>query len=333
MVEFGMPSVRPMVYRFLFCTLLWTAETSSAPDVVTSASRATPLLPPVSGGTTDTLIVGDSEIHVFIEDRPFDLSPEALQSWVRRSAEIVTLYYGGFPVPEAHVAIRGRRGPRVMNGRAFGHAGAVVNVDVGLLATPETLANDWILIHELIHLGFPSLPRRHHWIEEGLSVYVESIARAKAGDLSTDTFWAGFLDGMPNGLPQSGDKGLDYTHTWGRTYWGGALFCLLADIRIREQTDGQKTLRDALRGIAAGGYDITQSADIRAVLQVADQATGVNVLLELYDEMRAAPLPTEIDSLWANLGVARRAGKIIYDDDAPQAAIRRALTQQYGNIL
>jgi hypothetical protein len=37
--------------------------------------------------------------------------------------------------------------------------------------------------------------------------------------------------------------------------------------------------------------------------------------------------------LWANLGVTRQAGKIIYDDDAPLAAIRRALTQQYGDIL
>ena len=334
MVVFDMPTVRPMVYRFLFCTLLWAAETSSAPDAVTAASRrSTQMLPPVSGGTTDTLIVGDSEIHLFIEGRPFELPHEALQDWVHRSAEIVGEYYGDFPVPEAHVAIRGRQGPRVMNGTAFGNAGAVVNVDVGLLATPETLANDWILIHELIHLAFPSLRRQHHWMEEGLSVYVESIARARSGSLSEDTVWAGFLDGMPNGLPRAGDKGLDHTRTWGRTYWGGALFCLIADIRIREQTDRQKTLRDALRGIVTAGYDITKSADIRAVLQIGDQATGVNVLLELYDEMRAAPLPKEIDSLWADLGVAQQAGRIIYDDDAPLADIRRALTQRYGNVL
>jgi hypothetical protein len=291
------------------------------------------LPPPVSEGTTDTLIVGDSEIHLFIEGRPFDLSREALQSWVYQSAQIVGEYYGDFPVPEAHVAIRGRRGPRVMYGTAFGTAGAVVNIDVGLLTTPEALANDWILIHELIHIAFPSLPRRHHWIEEGLSVYVESIARARSGNLSADAVWAGFLDGMPNGLPQAGDKGLDHTRTWGRTYWGGALFCLLADIQIREQTGGQKSLRDALRGVVAAGYDITKKADIREVLKVADHATGVNVLLELYDEMRAAPLPEEIDSLWASLGVSRQAGEIVYDDDAPQADIRRALTRHYSNIL
>jgi hypothetical protein len=328
-----MPPVRRVLHRCFLLALLWATAASSAPDAITAASPVAPRLPPVSGCTADTLVVGDSEIHLFIESRPFDLSPEALQSWVHRSAEIVGEYYGGFPVAEAHVAIRGQNGPRVMNGTAFGTAGAVVNIAVGLRATPDALTNDWVLIHELIHLAFPSVQRRHHWIEEGLSVYVESIARARSGGLSADAMWAGFLDGMPNGLARAGDKGLDYTPTWGRTYWGGALYCLLADIQIREQTDGMKSLRDALRGIVTAGYDITKNADIRTVLSAGDAATGVNVLLELYDQMRATPVPEEIDSLWTSLGVAQQAGKIVYNDEAPQAAIRRALTRQYSATL
>ena len=42
---------------------------------------------------------------------------------------------------------------------------------------------------------------------------------------------------MPKGLPQAGDQGLDNTATWGRKYWGGAMFCLLADIEIRKATE------------------------------------------------------------------------------------------------
>ena len=305
-------------------------QVSSAVDVVSSASPASrvSMPPPDSEGTTSTLEVGDARVHLFIEGRPFERTQQELQDWVQHSAEIVTQYYGGFPVAEAWVALRGARGSRVMNGRADGYAGAVINVDVGLSATPEALTDDWILVHELIHFAFPSVPRRHHWLEEGLSVYVESIARANAGDLSADAVWTGFLDGMPRGLPRAGDKGLDYTPTWGRTYWGGALFCLLADIHIRQQTDGRKSLRDALRAIVAAGYDMTRPGDIRDVLTVADRATGVTVLLDLYDEMRDQPVPAEIDSLWAELGVAERDGIIVYDDAAPQAGIRRALTQR-----
>ena len=57
------------------------------------------------------------------------------------------------------------------------------------------------------------------------------------------------VDGMPQGLPAAGDQGLDNTHIWGRTYRGGAMFCLLADIEIRKQTGNAKGLLDALRAI------------------------------------------------------------------------------------
>jgi len=324
-------TICPVFLRCLLCLVFWLTPVAAAVDTTSAASAQVQPLPPASPGTTSTLQVGSARIRLFVEGRPFELSQQAIRDWVQRSAEIVAQYYDGFPVTEVSVAIRGTRGARVMNGTSIGTArGAVVNVDVGLSATPQSLADDWIMVHELIHLAFPGVPRRHHWLEEGLSVYVESIARANVGALDADAVWTGFLDGMPRGLPRAGDEGLDNTPTWGRTYWGGALFCLLADIRIRARTNGEKTLRDALRAIVAAGYDMTRAGDIRAVLMIADQATGVTVLLDLYDEMRDLPVPTEIDSLWADLGVAARDGEIVYDDSAPLADIRRALTQQNG---
>ena len=44
---------------------------------------------------------------------------------------------------------------------------------------------------------------------------------------------------------QGGGFGLDNTHTWGRTYWGGAMFCLLADVEIRRRTHNRRGLQDA----------------------------------------------------------------------------------------
>jgi hypothetical protein len=312
----------------LLCAILWISQNSTATDIVSGASRQSQPMPPVSSGQTETLRLGNTVVNLFIEDRSFEAGPDGLRDWVVRSTEIVSRYYGRFPVDEVHIAVRGRRGDRVMHGQAFGGAGAVVNVDVGLATTRESLDDDWILIHELIHLAFPTVLRRHHWIEEGLSVYVESIARANAGALTADSVWLGFLRGMPNGLPKAGDKGLDYTPTWGRTYWGGALFCLLADVRIRHQTGNERNLQDALRAILAAGYDMTKSGDLREVLKVADQATGVTVLTELYDEMRAAPYPEELGGLWVALGIDEQADKVVYDDTAALAEIRRALTEE-----
>lgn len=275
---------------------------------------------------TDTLRIGDARIQLFIEDKPFDLPTDDLRAWVLQRAEIVARFYGGFPVADTFIAIRGRRGGRVMMGRAFGRQGAVVNVDVGLVTTKTLLYKDWVLIHEMIHLAFPSVPRRHHWIEEGLSTYIESIARAQAGKLDPESVWLGLMDGIPKGLPKRGDRGLDNTPTWGRTYWGGALFCLLADVRIREATNGKKSLRDGLRGIVSGGYDITRSSDLRTVLEIADAATGVTVITELYDQMRSSPYPAEVDTLWHKLGLALVDGRVVFDDEAPSSDIRKALT-------
>ena len=251
----------------------------AAVPLLTCTLLAAGLLPANTFGDTRTIALDNAVIQLFIEDDPFALELDELYVWVRRSARIVEQYYGGFPVGEAYVAIRGRPGRGVHHGRALGIAGAVVNVDVGHETTRAHLADDWVLIHELIHLAFPSVPRRHHWIEEGLAVYVESVARANAGVLNAATVWSGFLEGMPNGLPKRGDRGLDHTPTWGRTYWGGALFCLLADIRIREATNGARSLRDALRAIVAAGYDITREAELRPVLELADRAIDTTVLV------------------------------------------------------
>ena len=323
-----MPVSRRMIFPALVGGLAALPRLSMAVDAVSAASRYVPLPPPDGEAATRNLQVGASRLQLSVEARPFDLSPDEFARWVRRCAEIVAQYYGVFPIPEAQVKLRGARGTTVAFGQAFPtNDGAIVSVLVGLSATPEALARDWVMIHELIHLAFPSVHRRHRWLTEGLSTYVESIARAQAGELTADQVWAGFLDGMPKGLPQPGDKGLDYTPTWGRTYWGGALFCLLADVRIHQETDGAKSLRDGLRGIVHADYHMMKIAEVRDVLAIADDATGTSVLVNLYDEMRDQPLPREIDSLWNCLGVAQRGGRIEYDDAAPQASIRRALTQ------
>jgi predicted metalloprotease with PDZ domain len=119
---------------------------------------------------------------------------------------------------------------------------------------------------------------------------------------------------------------LDKTPTWGRTYWGGAIFCLLADVRIRERTRNQKGLEDALRGINRGGGNIAEDWDIEKALALGDKATGTTVLRDLYNEMRNKPAPVDLDKIWTKLGIAMKDGAATFDDKAPEANIRKAIT-------
>jgi hypothetical protein len=255
-----------------------------------------------------------------------DLPVTKLIAWVSAAANAVTDYYGRFPVPEARILIvpvENREG--VLNGTSWGMRPAFTRIYLGQLTDNDDLMNDWVMTHEMVHYAFPSVSAEHHWIEEGIATYVEPIARLEAGQIRAVKVWSDLVNGLPFGLPRPGDEGLDHTHTWGRTYWGGAMFCLLADVRIRRETDNRYGLRDALRAIVVAGGNMETTWQLTRALEVGDQAVGVPVLMQLYNEMKATPVEPDLRLLWGKLGVEIGAPAISFDDGAPWASVRRAI--------
>jgi len=177
----------------------------------------------------------------------------------------------------------------------------------------------------MVHYAFPSVTREQHWIEEGIATYVEPIARLERGEIGATKVWGDLVAGLPYGMPGPGDEGLDHTHTWGRTYWGGAMFCLLADVRIRRATHDRYGLRDALRAIVNAGGNMQTTWPLTRALDVGDKAVGVPVLAQLYGQMKATPIRPNLAQLWSNLGVEIDGKSIKFDDGAPWAAVRRAI--------
>ena len=272
------------------------------------------------------LAVPGGKIEVTLPDETMTLSAGDLLNWVKNCAGAVATYYGRFPVTHLSLRIRSGSGSGIRHGVTYPTDGGLILITVGREATTQALAGDWVLTHEMIHLAFPSMADEHHWIEEGISTYVEPVARAQAGRLAVAAVWKDFIRNMPQGQPGFGDAGLDHTPTWGRTYWGGAMFCLVADVRIRERTRNRKGLRDALRAILDHGGTISEDWEIDKALAIGDKATGTGVLQELYQEMRNKPSPVDLDQLWNKLGLAVKDGNVIFDDKASEAVIRRAIT-------
>ena len=248
------------------------------------------------------------------------------RQWVERSARAISDYYGKFPVARLRLRIASSAGNQARDGTAYGWRGPLITIALGRDATTASLADDWLLVHEMVHLAFPSLPERHHWLEEGLATYVESIGQARAGLLTPERVWYDFVVGLPQGQPQSGDRGLDNTPTWGRTYWGGALFYLRADVLIRQRTGNRYGLEHSLRAILAAGGSIDREWNVDQVLDMADQAVGVPVLRELYEEMASHPVTVDLGTLWQQLGIRRQGNTVTFDDRAPLASIRNAIT-------
>jgi len=275
------------------------------------------------------LKVGGATLQVDFAEGQLDLSQDAILAHVRAAASAVTAYYGRFPVARDRILIvpvADRDG--IGHGTTWGDmAGfpSMTRIHIGQHATQADLDDDWMMTHELVHTGFPSLPDDQHWMEEGLAVYVEPLARVMTGELTAKKVWSDMVRDMHQGEPQATDEGLDRTHTWGRTYWGGALFCLVADVEIRRATNNRKGLRDALRAIVAHGGTIDHDWALPKALAIGDEATGTHVLSEQYAKWKDAPMTVDLDKLWSELGIRRDGDQIEFVDDAPLAKIREAI--------
>ena len=132
------------------------------------------------------------------------------------------------------------------------------------LRLPE-LQRDWVMTHEMVHYGFPFYGR-------GASPGSKRAARPTCGAdrpgrrweiFRLTQVWGDMIRDMPQGLPGPGrSKGLDRTHTWGRKYWGGAIYsaCNRRYKNSGENRESPKGLVNALRALNRG-LEATSSSD------------------------------------------------------------------------
>ena len=271
--------------------------------------------------------VAGATIRIDVDDGAFRVGPAPIMAWVTRSAQIVTHYYDGFPTSRLRVRVVPEEGGGVRSGKTWGYEGGVIRVQVGRDVTDDELHNDWVLVHEMIHLALPEIGDDHSWLAEGLAVYIEGVARVQAGNRTQSDVWSEEIHSMPRGLPQPGDRGLDRTHTWGRTYWGGAMFCLLADVEIHRRSQNRFGLQDAVRAIVRASGGLATEWPIERVLKTGDAAVGAPVLEDLYTQMKDAPVTPDLMGLWRKLGVEPDGASVRLSDDAPLAQIRQSIMQ------
>jgi predicted metalloprotease with PDZ domain len=272
------------------------------------------------------LRVAGGNIDVVFADGAPGLDRGRVLAWIHKSAVAVSTYFGRFPVSQVGLLVIADDGGAIGSGTTYGFGAAAIRIHVGRAADDAAFKRDWVMVHEMTHLALPRVPGESLWVQEGNATYIEPIARAQAGQLDPAAVWRWCLEDMSAGQPRPGDRGLDGTPTHGRIYWGGAMFWLLADVQIRERTQGRKSLQDALRAINRQSGGITAEWSVDRVLKVGDEATGVPVLTALYARMGPTPVRVDLDALFGRLGMAERGGAVVFDDAAPLAGIRRRIT-------
>jgi hypothetical protein len=273
---------------------------------------------------------GDPSPHVdvtVVGKQKYGMTDEHIREWVDDAAHVVTPLFGRFPVDRTTVFVVPAKGEsEVIFGKVLSLAGASVVLVVGDKMQAAARHHDWVLVHELFHLGFPTFRGEGRWLGEGLATYYEPVLRARAGWTTEPEVYRQFARNMPRGMPARGSSGgLAQREDLDSIYWGGALFCFAADVRIREETRGKHSLDDVIRAALARGGDATKVWTVAEVVRLADQVTKTTVLSEMYDRYAARGERIDLDGLFASLGIDRNGATGGLDDQSRLAWVRRQI--------
>ena len=255
------------------------------------------------------------------------LSKSAVIKWLQHSREAVSQYYGLFPIniEDLTVTIDEEEGDSVGLGTTNAEERqAAIEIRIGEDISESRLMHDWTATHEMTHLAMPILGRADRWVAEGMATYVEPIARLQLGQVSPEEIWGDLARNAPRALRRQ-DKGFRGTRDLGELYWGGAIWCLLADIQIRQKTQNRFGFQDAMRGIVKSGATVFSDYSARDALKSGDEAIGASVLVPLYEQFSTGPINVDHDDLLQKLGIIRSGGTVHFDNTAPLANIRRAI--------
>ncbi|MEX2201370.1 MAG: hypothetical protein WD711_08260 [Dongiaceae bacterium] len=282
-------------------------------------------LPMAASNALDRGDAALTAIDLVILDGVDDADMTDWAEWVDRSGRAVAEFWRGFPVERPLVVLVPVEGTGVPYGRVVSVGGLTTMILVGKDTPADALYQDWVLIHEFLHLGSPYMRDRGAWLNEGIATLYEPVVRARAGWKTRDEIWREWIEWMPNGRRALGPVGLAGA-SGGGVYWGGALFLLLAEIEVRERTALRLGVEDCLRAVRNEGGIISEIWPTERFLETCDSALGGTTLTDLAARYLGPAEPPDLDALWAALGVAMlEDGTIVYDDAAPLADVREAI--------
>ena len=280
--------------------------------------------PLILGDLKGQSVPGDPELTLAVPPGATRIAPEQLAAWVSAVAESNRRFWARSPARGGLVLLIPSPRGGVPFGRVLSLGGAVVTVLVGEQATARDLYDDWVLVHEFIHLGSPLMRDTGAWLNEGIATFYEPTLRTRAGWKSEDEVWREWISSMPRGMPAMSDIGLENAGRGG-IYWGGALFVLMAEIESLKASNGKIGFSDCLRAVLAEGGDVTVKWPTMKLLDRCDALLGKPVIAELAKRHIEKGSAMELDMLWKRLGVSMAEGGAIHYDDKAELAWLRPL--------
>lgn len=253
--------------------------------------------------------------------------------WLQQVSAALQTVHGDMPQDEFRVVLR--ESSRYRSTVPWGQVKRGEPDTVLLVINPgagvKNLLSDWTAFHELSHLMLPYRGYGDIWLSEGLATYYQNIVQARAGLFDEQTMWQRLVAGFKRGerdrrwqhatLELVSDN-LRETRQYMRVHWSGVLYWLHMDIALREQGSSLDLALKKLKTCCQG-----QQLSAWQIVHTLDRLYQTQQFSRQFEAFRSSlALPDYHDTLNA-LGVVADHESLIFNDHAPNAVIRKALSQ------
>ncbi len=259
---------------------------------------------------------------------------EKLSRWIEDNVRSVAGLYGSLPQKEVQILfVPTSAAQPVPFALVLRGGGATIRFYINPRFSLEKFMADWTAPHEISHLLLPFVRRGDAWFSEGLATYYQYILMARDGRLSEQEAWQRIYAGFEKGRRgREEGKSLAVTsremgrrRAYSTVYWSGAAFFLRLDVALRSSGISPGGLDDAVGSLApllASQRDVYTCTDL---IDYLDEHFDTAVFSRLYRRfVLSGTFPVD-EAFLKSLGVGIRDGRVVLNDRAPLASIRRTI--------
>lgn len=283
----------------------------------------------------DRFEVGGVSVEVARVEGPLLVDDQGIERWLSAAVSAVSGLYGEFPAPRIQFVLvpSGPGSSPVAFGMVRRGGGASVLLLPHATATEEQLTRDWTAVHEATHLATPRMHAEDAWLSEGFATYYQEVLRMRAGLQSPQEGWARVVDGFRRGeivgtgrTLREEARDMRETRAFRRVYWQGTAFHLELDVALRRS--GRSLDESVGRAQERWNEQAVWSGD--ECYGVLDRSNGGAVAAPLMDRYAAMTNFPDLADLLTELGIEEDGDVVRLNDQAPLAAIRRAIEAPFN---
>jgi len=284
-----------------------------------------------------TARVSGAELAVTLLQAKTPLPAQPIFDWVASTADNISLAYGRFPSPAAHVFVipagnRWGSDKAVLFGRVMRDGGETVELLVNEHRPIDEYYGSWTATHEFSHLMLPYVYSRHRWISEGFAQYYQNVLLSRAGTYTELVAWQNLYNGFergrnsspslsPNGAAR--DRSRDSTM---KVYWSGAALALMADVELRRRSNGIESLDTVLDRLQECCLPSARTWDGPELFEKLDALVDEPVFMPLYHRYADSSGFPDVHPLLERLGLVIDSDEVSFHGGSELADIRSSIT-------